>query len=108
MAMSRFFSFILVLAWWRTLKPENDRDWQPDVAQLARAEVDGDEVTLHSPQLRVSIRIRLHAGVGEANVRAPCFPWVKTVITLPIRGHSKKCEVSPNLRTMKLLASGTA
>lgn len=34
--------------WWSTLKPSNDRDWQPDVARLARAEVDGDLVTIRN------------------------------------------------------------
>ena len=43
-----FFGFALVLAWWITLKPSNNRGWQPDVAQTAWAEVKGDEVTLHN------------------------------------------------------------
>jgi hypothetical protein len=38
----------IVLAWWLTLEPRNDRNWQPDVAELAWAEVKGDEVTLHN------------------------------------------------------------
>ena len=40
--------FVLVLAWWLTLKPSNDRAWQPDVAQTAWAEIDGDHVTIHN------------------------------------------------------------
>jgi hypothetical protein len=40
--------FAIVLAWWFTLRPSNSRDWQPDVAQLAWAEINGDEVTLHN------------------------------------------------------------
>ena len=40
--------FALVLAWWLTLKPSNDRAWQPDVAQTAWGEVKDDEVTLHN------------------------------------------------------------
>lgn len=40
--------FFVVLAWWLTLKPSNNRDWQPDVAQTAWAEIDGDRVTLHN------------------------------------------------------------
>jgi hypothetical protein len=40
--------FALVLGWWLTLKPTHEADWQPDVAQLARAEIDGDLVTLHN------------------------------------------------------------
>ncbi len=38
----------LVAAWWLTLKPSNDRNWQPDVAQQPWAEVNGDVVTLHN------------------------------------------------------------
>lgn len=40
--------FALVLAWWLTLKPRNDRPWQPDVAQTAWAEINGDVVTIHN------------------------------------------------------------
>ena len=40
--------FVLVLIWWLTLSPTNDSDWQPDVAQKAWADVQGDEVTLHN------------------------------------------------------------
>ena len=40
--------FAAVLAWWLTIKPSNTRDWQPDVAQVAWAETNGDEVTLHN------------------------------------------------------------
>jgi hypothetical protein len=43
-----FGGFALVLAWWLTLKPSNDRAWQPDVAQTAWAEINGDEVTIHN------------------------------------------------------------
>lgn len=38
----------LVLAWWLTLQPRQDRLWQADVAQLPWAEINGDEVTLHN------------------------------------------------------------
>ena len=38
----------LVAVWWLTLQPSNDRPWQPDVAQTAWAEINGDEVTLHN------------------------------------------------------------
>jgi hypothetical protein len=40
--------FVAVLAWWLTLKPTNEADWQPDVAQLGSAEINGDDVTLHN------------------------------------------------------------
>jgi hypothetical protein len=40
--------FVAVLGWWLTIAPSNERNWQPDVAQLAWAEINGDEVTLHN------------------------------------------------------------
>jgi hypothetical protein len=40
--------FALVLAWWFTLQPANDRDWQPDVAVLAYADIDGNKITVHN------------------------------------------------------------
>jgi hypothetical protein len=40
--------FGVVLAWWLTVKPSNEGNWQPDVEQLAWAEIKGDEVTLHN------------------------------------------------------------
>ncbi len=43
-----FGSFALVACWWITLKPSNNRHWQPDVAQTAWAKIDGDDVTLHN------------------------------------------------------------
>jgi hypothetical protein len=43
-----FLVFALVLAWWLTQKPSNDGNWQPDVAQLAWADINGDEFTLHN------------------------------------------------------------
>jgi Domain of unknown function (DUF4105) len=38
----------LVFAWWLTQKPRNDRPWQPDVSELAWAEINGDNITLHN------------------------------------------------------------
>ena len=40
--------FAIVLGWWLTIRPTNDSDWQPDVAELPWAEIDGDVVTLHN------------------------------------------------------------
>jgi hypothetical protein len=40
--------FIIVLLWWLSLKPPNDGDWQPDVAQTAWAEVHGNVVDIHN------------------------------------------------------------
>src|SRR6185437_5194190 len=35
-------------AWWRSLKPSNDRDWRADVARLATAEIHGDRATVRN------------------------------------------------------------
>ena len=43
-----FGAFAAVVSWWLTLKPSNDRAWQPDVARTAWAEINGDEVTIHN------------------------------------------------------------
>jgi hypothetical protein len=40
--------FCIVLAWWLTLKPSNDGNWQPDVDRTAWAEIAGDRVTIHN------------------------------------------------------------
>jgi hypothetical protein len=40
--------FILVLSWWQTLQPQQFRDWKPEVALTAHAEIDGDIVTIHN------------------------------------------------------------
>jgi hypothetical protein len=42
------FAFACVLTWWLSLKPRNDRAWQPDVAQTAWTEMDGDQITIHN------------------------------------------------------------
>ena len=38
----------LLAAWWSAIRPSNDRTWQPDVAVLPYAEIDGDLVTVHN------------------------------------------------------------
>ncbi len=38
----------LLAAWWRSLKPSNDRDWRPDVARLATAEGQGERLTVRN------------------------------------------------------------
>lgn len=40
--------FAVLLGWWFSLEPSNSRDWQPDVAQLPTAEIQGDKVTIHN------------------------------------------------------------
>jgi hypothetical protein len=43
-----FGAFAVVVLWWLTLKPSNNRAWQPDVAQTAWAEINGDEIIIHN------------------------------------------------------------
>jgi hypothetical protein len=40
--------FSLVLIWWLGIEPSNDRQWLPDVAQLPRAIIEGDQVTVEN------------------------------------------------------------
>jgi hypothetical protein len=40
--------FAIVLGWWLCLEPSNDRDWQPDVAVLSRADIDGNTITVRN------------------------------------------------------------
>ena len=37
-----------LFAWWSTIRPSNDRQWQPDVARPPYAELHGDELTIHN------------------------------------------------------------
>jgi hypothetical protein len=41
-------AFAIVLFWWISIEPSNERDWQTDVAVLPYATQDGDLVTLHN------------------------------------------------------------
>jgi hypothetical protein len=43
-----FTMFAAILCWWLMIPPSNDRDWQPDVAALASATIDGDRLTIHN------------------------------------------------------------
>lgn len=40
--------FVLLVAWWSTIKASNDRVWQPEVAVLPYATFQGDLVTVHN------------------------------------------------------------
>ncbi|MBT1073469.1 Lnb N-terminal periplasmic domain-containing protein [Pelotalea chapellei] len=40
--------FVVVLLWWLSIPPSNNRDWQPDVALLPSATIDGNMVTIHN------------------------------------------------------------
>jgi len=39
---------LIVGGWWFSLQPSNNRPWQPDVAETAWAEINGDRVTIHN------------------------------------------------------------
>jgi hypothetical protein len=41
-------AWVCVLVWWLSLKPSNQRAWQPDAAQTAWAESNGDQITIHN------------------------------------------------------------
>ncbi len=40
--------FVITVIWWLSIPPSNERDWQPDVAVLPWAEINGDQVTVHN------------------------------------------------------------
>lgn len=40
--------FAVVLAWWLSLTPSNERDWQKDVDRTAWADIAGDHVTINN------------------------------------------------------------
>jgi hypothetical protein len=41
--------FVAILSWWLfAVNPSNERQWQPDVAKLSYATIDGDIVTMHN------------------------------------------------------------
>lgn len=45
---SHLVVFALLLGFWSTQKPSNDRAWQPEVAVLPYATIEGDLVTVHN------------------------------------------------------------
>jgi hypothetical protein len=38
--------FVLVLGWWLSIKPSNERDWLPEVARLPSAKLEGERLTV--------------------------------------------------------------
>ena len=46
--LTAFCACIVVLVWWLTIPPSNERNWQGDVDRTAYAEIDGDTVTIHN------------------------------------------------------------
>src|SRR5204862_7180643 len=41
-------AFSAVLTWWLSLKPSNDRNWQPDVSETAWVEIAGNRAIIHN------------------------------------------------------------
>ena len=41
-------ALVAIGLWWQSPKPSNDRDWQPEVAKIAYATINGDLVTVHN------------------------------------------------------------
>lgn len=41
-------ALVAIAAWWGSIKPSNEREWQPEVAKLAYATINGDLVTVHN------------------------------------------------------------
>lgn len=40
--------FLVLVVWWSSIAPSNDREWAPDVARMSYGEVNGSVVTLHN------------------------------------------------------------
>jgi hypothetical protein len=40
-------AFVGIVGWWSTLRPTQDANWQPDVARLPHAIMQGDRITVH-------------------------------------------------------------
>jgi len=41
-------ALVAITVWWTGLRPSNEREWQPEVARLAYATINGDMVTVHN------------------------------------------------------------
>ncbi len=42
------FVFALLLAWWQTLQPSNDKDWATEVARISHGEIQGNRLIMHN------------------------------------------------------------
>lgn len=40
--------FAVLLIWWQTLTPTNDKDWASDVAQISHGEIEGDKLVMYN------------------------------------------------------------
>jgi hypothetical protein len=39
--------FTLLILWWQTLAPTNNKDWAPDVAEISQGDISGDILTMY-------------------------------------------------------------
>lgn len=39
---------LIIIGWWLTIAPSNDRDWRPEVAHLPRARIEGSRLTIEN------------------------------------------------------------
>ncbi len=54
----------VTLAWWFSIRPSQQRDWDPDFSQLADVSIDGDRLTIRN------VRVTEYPGPGE---RLPAY-----------------------------------
>jgi hypothetical protein len=48
-ALAGFFAlFAILVTWWGSIEPSNDRDWRPEVAVLPHATIAGNLITVHN------------------------------------------------------------
>jgi hypothetical protein len=41
-------TFAILIIWWQTLEPSNNRDWAADVAQISHGEIQGDKLIMYN------------------------------------------------------------
>jgi hypothetical protein len=41
-------AFAALVVWWLLIPPSNDREWQPDVAVLPHADLEGNKIAVHN------------------------------------------------------------
>jgi len=46
--LAAFFLFAVLLGWWLSIAPSNERDWLADVARLPTAEIQGNKLTIRN------------------------------------------------------------
>ena len=67
--------FLVLLGWWLSIPPSNDRDWQRDVAELASASIDG---TTSRSATFVASRIAPAKTIRNDGRRAPTISRVSS------------------------------